>query len=50
MDEKFDLWVRIGKDQIARVVIKNEYIGNGYRVEYEMNKLRFYSDLKDIEE
>lgn len=50
MDEKFDLWVRIGKDQIARVVTKNEYIGNGYRVEYEINNLRFYYDLKDIEE
>lgn len=50
VDEKFDLSVEIGKDQIARVVIKNDYIGNGYRVEREINKLRFYYDLKDIEE
>ena len=50
VDEKFDLAVGIGKDQIARVVIKNDYIGNGYRVEREINKLRFYYDLKDIEE
>lgn len=50
VDEKFDLFVEIGKDQIARVVIKNDYIGNGYRVEREINKLRFYYDLKDIEE
>lgn len=50
VDEKFDLSVGIGKDQVARVVIKNDYIGNGYRVEREINKLRFYYDLKDIEE
>lgn len=50
VDEKFDLSVGIGKDQVARVVIKNDYIGNGYRVEHEINKLRFYYDLKDIEE
>lgn len=50
VDEKFDLSVEIGKDQIARVVIKNDYIGNDYRVEREINKLRFYYDLKDIEE
>lgn len=48
VDEKFDLAVGIGKDQIARVVIKNDYIGNGYRVEREINKLRFYYDLKDV--
>ena len=48
VDEKFDLAVEIGKDQIARVVIKNDYIGSGYRVEHEINKLRFYYDLKDV--
>lgn len=48
VDEKFDLSVGIGKDQIARVVIKNDYIGNGYQVEREINKLRFYYDLKDV--
>ena len=50
INEKFDLSVEIGKDQIARAVIKNDYIGNGYQVEREINKLRFYYDLKDIEE
>ena len=50
IDEKFDLFVEIGNDQIARVVIKNDYIGNGYQVKREINKLRFYYDLKDIEE
>ena len=50
VDEKFDLTVGIGKDQIARVVIKNDYIYSGYQVEREINKLRFYYDLKDIEE
>lgn len=50
IDEKFDLSVEIGKDQIARVVIKNDYIGNGYQVNHEINKLRFYYDLNDIEE
>lgn len=50
IDEKFDLSVEIGKDQIARAVIKNDYIGTGYQVQHEINKLRFYYDLKDIEE
>ena len=50
VDEKFDLLVEIGKDQIARVVIKNDYIGNGYQVQHEINKLKFYYDLKDFEE
>ena len=50
VDEKFELVVGIGKDQIARVVIKNDYIGNSYQVEHEINKLRFYYDMKDIEE
>lgn len=50
IDEKFDLSVEIGRDQIARVVIKNDYIGNGYQVQHEINKLRFYYDLKDVEE
>ncbi len=50
VDEKFDLSVEIGKDQIARVVIKNDYIGSGYQVQREINKLRFYYDLKDVEE
>lgn len=49
VDEKFDLSVEIGKDQIARVVIKNDYMGNGYQVHHEINKLRFYYDLNDIE-
>lgn len=48
VDEKFDLSVIIGKDQIARVVIKNDYMGTGYQVQHEINKLRFYYDLKDI--
>jgi len=50
IDEKLNLSVEIGKDQIARVVIKNDYIGNGYQVQHEINKLRFYYDLKDVEE
>ncbi|MGN0575143.1 MAG: Hsp70 family protein [Ruminococcus sp.] len=50
VDEKFDLSVEIGKDQIARVVIKNDYIGNGYQVHHEINKLRFYYDLNGIED
>lgn len=50
VDEQFDLSVEIGKDQISRVVIKNDYIGSGYKVQREINKLRFYYDLKDVEE
>lgn len=48
VDEKFVLSVIIGKDQIARVVIKNDYMGTGYQVQHEINKLRFYYDLKEV--
>ncbi|HRR76624.1 MAG TPA: Hsp70 family protein [Ruminococcus sp.] len=50
IDEKFDLSVELGKDQIARVVIKNDNMGVRYKVQREINKLRFYYDLNDIEE
>lgn len=50
IDEQFYLIIEIGKDQIARVTIKNNYIGNGYQEQYEINKLCFYYDLNDIEE
>ena len=50
IDEKFDLSVKIEKDQIARVIIKNDYIGTGYQVQQEINKLRFYYDLNGVEE
>jgi molecular chaperone DnaK len=49
IDEKIDLTVRIEKDQIARVVIKNESMGKEYQEVREINKLRFYYDLNDIE-
>lgn len=49
IEEMFYLTVEIGKDQIARVVIENPDMGNGYRVEREINKLRFYYDLNRIE-
>lgn len=49
IDEEFVLSVEIGQDQIAKVVIKNGYIGSEYKVCREINKLRFYYDLKDIE-
>jgi len=49
IDEKFDLSAEIGKDQIARVIIKNASMGNKYQLTKEINKLRFYYDLKDIE-
>lgn len=50
IDEQFDLSVEIGKDQIARVIIRNSYISDDYREVREINKLRFYYDLNDIEE
>lgn len=50
VDEKFDLSIEIGKDQIARVYIKNEKMGTGYIVKQDINKLRFYYDLNEIEE
>ena len=48
IDEIFTLSVKIGNDQIARIAIRNNYIGKGYQVEREINKLRFYYDLKDV--
>lgn len=48
--ETFDLSIEIGKDQIARVTIKNNYIGAGYQVQREIRKLKFYYDLKAIED
>ena len=50
VDEMFDLSVEIGKDQIARVEIDNPAMGPAYKVRCEINKLRFYYDLKDIGE
>jgi molecular chaperone DnaK len=50
IDEIFDLSGKIGKDQIARVFIKNDCMGKDYQVQREINKLRFYYDLKNIEE
>lgn len=49
LNEQFVLSVEIKKDQIARVIIKNKDIGNGYQEVREINKLRFYYDLNDIE-
>ncbi|MDE6729406.1 MAG: Hsp70 family protein [Oscillospiraceae bacterium] len=49
IDEKFYLSMEIGKDQIARVIIQNPYMGNSYQEVQEINKLRFYYDLNDIE-
>lgn len=50
IDEMFNLSVEIGKDQIARVTIKNPYISDTYQEVYEINKLRFYYDLNEVEE
>ncbi len=46
-NEMLELSVTIGEDQIARVTIKNENMGD-YQVQREINKLRFYYDLKDL--
>ncbi len=50
IDEMFSLTLEIRKDQTACAVIKNEYIAKDYQVQREINKLRFYYDLKDIED
>ena len=50
INEKFYLSVEIGEDQIARVNIKNNYIGENYHVSKEINQLRFYYDLNGIGE
>ncbi|MCM1230850.1 MAG: Hsp70 family protein [Ruminococcus flavefaciens] len=50
INEQFDLSVEIGKDQIARVTITNKNMGDNYKVQREINKLRFYYDLHNVEE
>ena len=49
LDEKFNMSVEIGTNQIARVSIENPNIANEYRETYEINQLRFYYDLDGIE-
>ena len=50
LNEMLELTVAIGMDQIARVTVTNGHMGSGYCVKKNINKLRFYYDLKDIEE
>ncbi len=50
IDEKFDLSITLDKDQIAKVTIKNENMGNDYQEHCEINKIKFYYDLKDLED
>ena len=50
VDELLELTVGIGRDQIARAVIRNRSYGQGKPVEHEINKLRFYYDLNGIED
>lgn len=49
IDEQFYLSMEIGKDQIARVKIKNPYMGEKEFKTLSINKLCFYYDLTDIE-
>lgn len=48
IDEKLEMYIEIGMDQVARVVIKNSCIGDDYKEEQEINKLRFYYDLSGM--
>ncbi len=50
IDEMFELSIEIGKNQIAKAEIKNKKFGDEYKVVQDINKLRFYYDLKDIED
>ncbi|MCM1329126.1 MAG: Hsp70 family protein [Ruminococcus sp.] len=50
LDEKFEVNAEIGKNQIARITVKNNDIGSEYQEICELNKLKFYYDLNDIEE
>lgn len=50
IDEMFELSVEIGNNQIAKAEIKNKKFGDEYKVVQDINKLRFYYDLKDIED
>ncbi|MEE5993612.1 MAG: Hsp70 family protein [Oscillospiraceae bacterium] len=49
LNEKFDMTIKIGIDQIATVTIRNDAIKNGYQEMQKINKLRFYYDLNGIE-
>ena len=49
MNEMLEMTVIIGEDQIARVNVFNRFMGSGYAVQHEINQLRFYYDLNEIE-
>ena len=49
LNEMLEMSMEIGKDQIARVNVVNRFMGSGYAVHHEINKLRFYYDLNEIE-
>ncbi|MCK4260830.1 MAG: Hsp70 family protein [Halanaerobiales bacterium] len=50
LKENLKLSASIDNDQIARLKITNNFIGNEYCEELEFNKLKFYYDLSEIKE
>lgn len=48
MTEKLVLTSNIDMNQIANICIENKSMGLGYRVEHQINKLKFYYDLTQI--
>ena len=49
INEIFSLDTEIGKDQIVRVIIKNDFMGHGYHETCDINQIRFYYDLSGVE-
>ncbi len=49
-NEMLTLSAEIGKDQIAKVTVSNPNISPDYHETVEINQLRFYYDLSDIED
>lgn len=48
LQENLVLKSSIGKDQIARIIIENNAMGEGYSVSHSINKLSFYYNLSKI--
>jgi molecular chaperone DnaK len=50
LKENLNLSASIDNDQIAKIKIANNNMGNNYEVSVEINKLKFYYDLSEIKD
>ena len=49
LQEELELHSEIGIDQTAKITIYNKAMGSDYKETHEINKLKFYYDLQEIE-